>query len=255
MSQSPHPLENLAPDAQNAIESAYREMRASFCGRISTLHLLLGVLNDEKVVLELEKLGLDFETLKSEAKAQISQDSELATSEKRFSNGAKRALERAKTEANGRGRSQIHAEHLFAGLLPQNATWKENWTFGKDLDDGGAKILANVNAKKWGEVLGPSPIESQWKSEFLPLVLVQRVGFGLQLLLATAFVGRALQKDFPFGRIAWLAILFAACAASSLFLVGCVGTQIPRPQKRKIFVAVFMGGFIGLLLGLSGSQF
>ena len=155
MPVSPHPLENLAPAAQNAIESAYREMRASFCGRISTLHLLLGVLNDSKVVSQLEKLGLEIETLKTEAKSQISQDSELATSEKRFAPATKRALERAKIEANSRGRSEIGAMEIFAGLLPKKSTWAENWTFGKDLDDGAAKILANVDRERWGEILGP----------------------------------------------------------------------------------------------------
>ena len=149
-----HPLNNLDVSAQNAIENAYAAMRASFCGRISTLHLLIGVLNDEKVIAELEKLGLEPEKLKGEARALISQDSELATSEKRFSNGAKRALERAKIEANRRGRSEIGALEIVAGLLPQSASWKENRVWGKDMDDGAA-ILAKVDAKVWGEILGP----------------------------------------------------------------------------------------------------
>ncbi|PQV64993.1 Clp amino terminal domain-containing protein, pathogenicity island component [Abditibacterium utsteinense] len=127
--------DGFTPRAQKALEGAQAAMRASFCGRISTAHLLLGVLSDEESAERLQNAGLDLEDLKKRARDSIKNDGEIASPQKRFSPGAKRALERAAREAKGAGHRYIDCGHLLLALLPQGETLREKWLArGRKLD-------------------------------------------------------------------------------------------------------------------------
>lgn len=131
-----------APDrfthrAELALEAAHAAMRASFCGRISATHLLLGItMSGENIATEtLEKAGCDLDELQQRARASIRGDGEIATHEKRYSPGAKRALERAARAAKAAGHRHIDCGYLLLGLLPARQTLGEKWRArGRELD-------------------------------------------------------------------------------------------------------------------------
>ena len=127
----------LTARAEKAIEVAHAEMRASYCGRITVAHLLLGILSDESnmAVSSLKSANCDLEALKTKARASIRNDGEIATPQKRFSPGAKRALERAAREAKSAGNKYIGRGQILLGLLPQPETLGEKWRArGQELD-------------------------------------------------------------------------------------------------------------------------
>ena len=130
-----HPLNDLSESAKAVLERAHAEMRASFCGRISAAHLLLGLLSDVQTADRLEKAGCDFEDLRKRARDSIKNDGEIASPQKRFSPGAKRALERAANAAKLAGRKRIDCGDLLIGLLPGSETPGERWRArGRGLD-------------------------------------------------------------------------------------------------------------------------
>jgi ATP-dependent Clp protease ATP-binding subunit ClpA len=137
-----NPLNDLTQSGQKAIEAAHGAMRASFCGRISTAHLLLGVLDgEENFALDtLRTAGVDIEALKQGVRASIFNDGEIATPQKKFSPAAKRALERAKKEAAHCGHSLIGPHHLVRALLPRPASVSEKLAFGSPIDDPLEKV-------------------------------------------------------------------------------------------------------------------
>ncbi|RYG67972.1 hypothetical protein EON80_12575 [bacterium] len=132
-----NPLESLTESSREAIESAHAIMRGSFCGRISTVHLLLGVLADpDNVAAETLRLAnIDLESFTRAADALLVNDGEIATPQKKFSPSAKRALERAKREAAQCGNSLIGPQHLLFGLLPKEASISEKVSFGTAVTD------------------------------------------------------------------------------------------------------------------------
>ncbi|HEX8464746.1 MAG TPA: Clp protease N-terminal domain-containing protein, partial [Abditibacterium sp.] len=121
-----NPLNSLTQQSEKAIEAAHAAMRANFSGRISTSHLLLGLLSDENFasVTMLQDIGADLEALKCRARETIVSDGQIATPQKKFSPGAKRALERAAREAKAANHHFIGTDHLLLALLPQRETWR-----------------------------------------------------------------------------------------------------------------------------------
>jgi len=153
---SGHPLESLSGEAQRSVDAAYTAMRATFCGRISTAHLLLGLLQSDNRAGELlVEVGASLDDLKAQARVAIRSDAVLATPEKRFDSGAKRALDRAKWESQSRGYNFIGADHLLLALLPKRATMRERLKWGRDVRDEAAHVLANVDGAKLRELAGP----------------------------------------------------------------------------------------------------
>ncbi len=136
-----NPLGHLAPEAQQVLQAARAAMRASFCGRISAAHLLMGILSDgQEAVQALEQAGCDLEALKQRARNSVKSDGEIATPGFRFSPDAKRALERAAREAKRAKSRCIEPKHLLRGLLPARQTLGERWRAGSQTLDSGERL-------------------------------------------------------------------------------------------------------------------
>ena len=157
-----NPLNHLTETSKKAVEAAHAAMRASYCGRISTAHLLLGVLaNTENFAVEtLQAVGVDVEALKREVRDSIFNDGEVATPQKKFSPAAKRALERAKKEATQCGTSFIEPHHLLYALLPSPASIPEKLAFGSSVDDPLEKVWPH-----WPVADIQSRYEARWKTD------------------------------------------------------------------------------------------
>jgi len=115
------------PRAEKALDVAHAEMRASYCGRISTAHLLLGLLSDEEVFEILKRAGCNGEELRKQVHKSVKNDGQIAGPQQQFSPGAKRALERAAREAKRAGNKYIGRGQILLGLLPQRETFGEKW--------------------------------------------------------------------------------------------------------------------------------
>lgn len=163
-----HPLESLGESGLAAVEIAHEAMKNSFCGRISTAHLLLGVLNEPggSAISFAFMHGFEADELRQKARESLVNDGEMATHEKRFTPAAKRAITRAKNLAAEENHRWIEAHHLFLGMLPEPASLWEQIGLQKRLDDPAGRIL--VGAKTREE---PHQIE-QTKSDRIALQLV-----------------------------------------------------------------------------------
>jgi len=247
---SGHPLSLLTDGAEKAIDAAYASMRATYCGRISTAHLLLGLLEyDNEASNWLWQSGVSLDDLKTQARAAIRSDGVLATPQKRFDKGAKRALDRAKAEAQERGQNFIGAEHLLLGLLPQRATLRERLAWGADAPDEAARLLGEIDAARLHESAGPKRPKSS--------------PFGSASILAftLGFIGESAAMLIGFGhRIRDFNQELAAAMATSLILIavmGIVGFTIeskrglPRTQETTLVQNLLIGILIGFALGLT----
>ncbi len=241
-----HPLSLLTEGAQKAIDAAYTSMRATFCGRISTAHLLMGLLEHDNQASEwLQQSGVSLDDLKAQARAVIRSDGVLATPEKRFDSRAKRALDRAKAETQGRGHNFTGTEHLLLGLLPRRATMRERLAWGARVPDEAARLLADVDAIKLHELAGskrpePSPFD------FAPM-----------LTFTLGFAGESISMVVGFGhRIRDTNQAFAA-AWSAAFGIGAIVTLLSiaigskRGMKRTKSTALVQTLFIGVLIGFA----
>lgn len=105
--------------------------------------------------------------------------------------------------------------------------------FGKDLDDGAAKVLASVDGKVWGEILGPLltqkplllrevTIPEKWMTRNLTRKMI--ISFG-----ATAGVGSWLTEQKVNETLAWSVGVFvgAFCLAWLLDFFS------PQQKKRR----------------------
>ncbi len=155
--QDQSPLAHLTAHGERALEVAHATMRAKFCGRISTLHLLIGVLEnpDADAVAALQTLMVNVEELRARADAVAVGDGEIAVSDRRFTPAAKRALDRAKAAARDGGRSHIGSADLLLGLLPQPLLLIERAQFGARPDDPAAAILREVDANLVRAIFDP----------------------------------------------------------------------------------------------------
>ncbi len=143
-----HPLKMLDAEAQSALEAAHDIMRAAGCGRISTAHLLLGVLANREVyaLQSLADNGVNLDELARLARQNISSDGELATAQIRLNKGAKRALERARDVVPRRtARQKIALPALLWSLLPRPLTLRERLKWG-EVDDPLARVWSGFDA-------------------------------------------------------------------------------------------------------------
>lgn len=131
------PLNLLNNDSKKALDAAEARMRATFCGQISTTHLLLGLLDEghQSALNPLMGAGVDIEAFKQEVRGAIVTDGHVAMPQRRFSAATKRALERAKREAYERDFSLIGPNHLLLGLLPAPISLPERISFGGAVSD------------------------------------------------------------------------------------------------------------------------
>lgn len=151
------PLAQLTEHGERALEVAEKAMRANFCGRISTLHLLIGVLEnpDGDAVAALKTLMIDVEALRQRVGVAAVSDGEIAGPNRLFTPAAKRALDRAKAAAREGGRSHIGSADLLMGLLPQPLLLIERAQFGAHPDDPAAALLRDVDADLVRAIFNP----------------------------------------------------------------------------------------------------
>jgi hypothetical protein len=256
------PLNELTEQGYAAIEVAHNAMRASFCGRISTAHLLLGLLdNDLNGASEtLTAAGVDIEEVRQLTRAQIINDGQIAAPQKQFTPASKRALERARTEARKCGKSFIAPQHLLRGLLPGNISLKENLAFGNVLDDPLEKVWAALPVgeieRHYKELWKPrdKPLKSSApKTPAQPSAFyskrrsstlgVASCGFSLALVTLATHMGPSVVGK----------VLVLAC---TVLLIGlglgtCVTMLFSKsPQTKNDWLSAFAGFLVGLFLGL-----
>lgn len=223
-----HPLESLTGEAERAVEAAYAAMRATFCGRISTAHLLLGLLQSDNRAGELlVEVGASPDELKAQSRAVIRSDAVLATPDKRFDKGAKRALDRAKREAQSRGYKFIGADHLLLGLLPRRPTLRERLTWGRTVPDEAAHVLAGVDGEKLRELAG------QKRQETAPRRDSQAQG----------------AKQWDTGQVTSASTFIVMCVLGMVLTVPLTRSRVPPRLEDTISLLLFLGLLVGSGLG------
>ena len=153
-----HPASLLNAHGHRALSAAGKAMRETHCGRVSTLHLLLGVLEnpENQASKGFAALHLDVEAMKSRARAAVKSDGQIAGPKLAFTPAAKRALDRAKAGAIARNSKEIGTQDLLLGLLPTRALLIERAQFGSAPDDPAEALLGHVNADRLRAVLFPN---------------------------------------------------------------------------------------------------
>ncbi len=247
-----NPLHNFSPRAKIAVEAAHDAMRASFCGRISAAHLLLGLLSDGEIAEVLQKAGCDLEDLRKRARESIRSDGEIATPQKRFSPGAKRALERAAREAKLAGNKFIDCGDLLLGLLPQKETIGEKWRArGRNLDSvEGLWTAAQVAAMQLALRMAPAgplevpeyPRQKRFAASqilhFFPLFL----GLCWGALLSTPAPSRGSPIQMAVVLIGLSVLLISGLGT-------CVTMMLNRSERAKqMWLNVFGGWILGAII-------
>jgi hypothetical protein len=122
---------------------------------IETEHLLLGILRDDKVLMRLLELQIDFEAVRREVESHIEPGakSQSLSVDLPLSDHAKRALINARDEADRLKHRYIGTQHLLLGLL-------------SDKDFTSAAILSKFAVdlglvRKKVEALGEQPVPSE----------------------------------------------------------------------------------------------
>ncbi len=259
--QSESPLAQLTEHGERALEAAHVAMRASFCGRISTLHLLIGVLEnpDSDAVAALQTLMINVEELRQQARAAQTNDGEIAGPQRRFTPAAKRALDRAKASVREGGRNYIGSADLLLGLLPQPTLLIERAQFGANPDDPAAALLRDVDANLVRAIFNgeraPIPIPKEHSTRenmsdergkmFVTFFLFQ-LSIGIAIVsLSWGQSSAAISEIETWARWISLAILIG-CG-----LVSCAMTLFSKSAPRKAnWQWGFFGAFVGMLVGL-----
>ncbi len=234
-----HPLQMLTGDAQKAVDAAYSSMRATFCGRISSTHLLLGLLsNNNRAVELLGEIGVSSDELKSQTRASLRSDGVLATPDKRFDKSAKRAFDRAKLEAQSRGYRFIGADHILLGLLPRRATVRERLTWGNDVQDDVARVLASVDEAKLRAVMDSVDFRHDENQSLSPLLLF--IIFISQMLSTclTFFMARLTNSEV------WLPLIFVNVLAVNKLVIKHMNPN----QIEKSLYTIVAGFTIGIII-------
>ena len=135
-----NPLKMLDAQARAALNAAQSIARTSGCGRVSTAHLLLGLLEDRDAFASrlrqasAHEASVDLDALAAAVRATIVSDGITATPQIRLTGAAKRALERARHLAPSRRVGAIGALELWRGLMPQTPSLLERWRW-RDVRD------------------------------------------------------------------------------------------------------------------------
>ncbi len=247
-----NPLEILTSASNAVVESAYNAMRSTYGGRISTAHLLLALLDNEHAAELLTATGASVEALKTQTRASIRSDSQLATPEKRFDKGAKRALDRAKKEAQQHGYLFIAPDHLLLGLLPQNATLREKLTWGTQVTDEAALLLAELDAQKLRDTVAPRLKKSVPRPKALSTDVPRTTS---TIAFASMFVA-GLTSGFALAHSRTLAPALAIAGIVVflvLLLTSALGTcwmllTSHKPNLKSAWSAAFFGFLLGMML-------
>ncbi len=238
--QAGSPLNRLTEKSKMVIESAHEEMRASYCGRISKAHLLLGLLaeGESEVVLIIQSMGIDLEKLRQGVRTQILSDGHIASPQKKFTPASKRALERAKKEADKQEHAFIGPQHLMVALMPHSASPWEKWSYGSEMDDP----LENT----WKDLpieLIKTEFQRRWPSEKLPpRPVLPKPRSWVKVDWRWMLVGSATSAIFMFSHLAL--DLFASSFGLSL-LVASLGELTRNYPLRDITTSLFLGLLVG----------
>lgn len=149
-----NPLKMLDDGARQALKSAHKIMRATYCGRVSTAHLLLGILADRELFEQNfgAEHGVNLDELEQLTRAAIVNDQTLGTPQIVLTPATKRALDRAKTLKRAQKARKIGLTELLWSLLPREATLRERLTWG-DPDDALQRVWAKFDAAPIERVL------------------------------------------------------------------------------------------------------
>lgn len=248
------PLAQLTAHGERALDAAHAAMRAGFCGRVSTLHLLIGILEnpDNDAVAALQRLGINLDELRGRAAVAAVSDGEIAGPERRFTPAAKRALDRAKAAAREGGRRYIGSADLLMGLLPQPLLLIERAQFGARPDDPAAALLRDVDADVVRATFNPRRVATPSQNKhhsvqnaqdardlrfpvFLALFCIQA---GLWNMAYSTKAGRTASMTF-------ISLLVTTMIGSGL--ITCAMLIFSRSATRK---ANWQWGFVGTIAGM-----
>ena len=263
------PLAQLTAAGQRALEAAHAAMRASFCGRISTLHLLIGILEnpDGESVQALQTLMIDVDELRNRARAALFSDGAVAGPTRQFTPAAKRALDRAKAAARAGGRSHIGSADLMMGLLPQPALWIERAQFGARPDDPAAPVIREIDADLFRSIFNgavpaqaprpaPAPVAARPTSPPIKSAKVFLRCFAFQFLICTALGSEGAWRRPPVRSAtstAMMLLMIGIVIGSGL--VACALLIFSKDAARKsVWTSGFMGALLGVLIGMAISN-
>ena len=258
------PLAQLTAHGERALNAAHTAMRASFCGRISTLHLLIGVLEnpDSDAVLALQTLMIDMEELRQRVAVAAASDGEIAGPNRRFTPAAKRALDRAKAAAREGGRNHIGSADLLMGLLPQPLLLIERAQFGARPDDPAAALLRDVDAELVRAIFNPQPaatapaksrfvleVPSRFPLKWFAIFFAIEMAICLMMESLGAWQKNAVRSNVALGLMLLLAGLLIGSG-----LVTCVMLLFSRDSSRKAACQwSFFGALAGIMFGMATS--
>ncbi len=246
------PLAQLTQQGERALDAAHAAMRASFCGRISTLHLLIGILGnrDGDAVAALQTMMINVEELRARANAAQAGDGEIAGPSRRFTPAAKRALDRAEAAAREGGRSTIGDADLLMGLLPQPTLLIERAQFGARPDDPAAPILRDVDADLVRAIFNPQQANT-------PIVITPKSATEVSLTPFWFLFSIQLALGVILKSVSWSSSQTRTLAAVLMLLlvgsglVAATAQLIPRaaPFKTTLLLA-FGGALIGAMAAM-----
>jgi ATP-dependent Clp protease ATP-binding subunit ClpA len=119
-----HPVESASFASRGILDLAENHMRATFCGRIGTGHLLLALLENPSGMMAslLQAASVNEVELRAALRRRIVQDGEIATPQRRYDRAAQGVLDRARDLALSEGFRQWGPVHLLLALLPRRLT-------------------------------------------------------------------------------------------------------------------------------------
>lgn len=159
---SPHgnPLKMLDAPAKVALDGAQRAMRATYCGRIGTAHLLLGILENRhnETLLFLAEHGVDLDALAQITRAAIRSDGEIGGPIYRLSPAAREVFERAKERKRAQNSRFIGVPELLWALLPRPG----QKSAGDPLDYVWSQIEVEPLQRAVNELVGEMPRQQRF---------------------------------------------------------------------------------------------
>ena len=172
------PLRMLDARAKIALANAHAAMRANYCGRVSTSHLLLGLLDCSSPILTfLKSRDVDLDELRALAGQGARNDGVFAGPQMQLAPSAKRAIERAKTLALENWQTRIAPEHLWLALLPRAVSWREKSRWGGDLNDPLDEVWKRFDSSILKRALADYLAANKPKSLPMPKVAPQKLSY------------------------------------------------------------------------------
>lgn len=111
-------FERFTDQARRVIVLAQAEARQLHHNYIGTEHLLLGLLGDEGVAAQaLERLEVDFDTVRSKVAEMVGEGTHASTGHLPFTPRSKKVLEMSLREGLQMGHNYVGTEHILLGLI------------------------------------------------------------------------------------------------------------------------------------------